>query len=300
MHARKHLIPLLIALPLAAPALAEEASVEIAPQTVVPQRLMDAMGSPDAGGAAVAMTLRATLSHGGEPGEVRWTVFERSGDAVGEMVARGTGASFDAQLAPGEYAAHIELLGTSTVRPFTVTEGGGTGNERTFPLLIGAVSLLAASGGEPLAASEAVEFSIYDTGGEREAIRRGVRPGEAVVLPAGVYRAVVRYGEHNALAGADIRVKPGEVTHATLGVSGAPVRLSLVREAGATAALAAVSWRLFDDGGKPIMDSDEPSPALVLAPGAYTAEALHDGWTGVHRFEVVSGEPLDLKLPAGG
>ena len=298
MHARK-LLPFVpsVALALAALAPAAAETDVPSPAQVVPQRLIETMGGTAAAGPAVDVELIATLSHGGETGPVQWTVLERSSDETGDIVARGQGASLGASLRPGDYVAHIALAGTSIVRTFAVSDQGGPA---PFALEIGGMSLAASSAGEPLGTTDAVEFTIYDTDGERKAIRRGVAPDETVVLPAGVYRAVVRYGEHNALTGADIRVRPGEVTHATLGVSGAPVRLSLVREPGARAALAAVSWRVFDDGGKPIMESDEPSPALVLAPGAYTAEALHDGWTGVHRFEVKSGEPLDLKLPVDG
>lgn len=266
---------------------------------VVPQRLIDTMGEQSVPAAAVRLV--ALMAGGGEASEAtRWRVFERVNDDVGGVVARGTGAAIEASLRPGTYVAHIALAGTSIVRPFSVAAEGGT---VPFELAIGAVSLSASSNGAPLAPSDetsgTIAFSLYDTHGERRAIRRGVAPGERVVLPAGVYRAVVRYGEHNALTGADIRVRPGEVTHATLGVSGAPVRLSLVSQESSDAALAAVSWRVFDSGGKPLMDSDEPAPSLVLAPGRYTAEALHDGWTGVHPFEVVSGKPLDLKLPVG-
>ena len=290
MHARKSLLTVMMgAVAGAAALLAVPAGAE-----VVPQRLIDVMGAP-AAAAAVEVTLSATLSGGGPTGPIEWSVFARSNDAVGALAASGRGETLAAALPPGQYVAHIGIAGTSSVRSFAVTEAGGP---EPFVLAIGAVSLDASSNGMPLDRPDAVAFTIYDTGDGREAIRRDIRPDETVVLPAGVYRAVVRYGDHNALTGADIRVKPGEVTRATLGVSGAPVRLSLVRE-GSTAALAAVHWRVFDDGGKPIMDTDLPSPSLVLAPGAYTAEVLHDGWTGVHRFEVASGTPLDLKLPAG-
>ena len=295
MNARK-----LIAFPLAVsfalvPSI-DSASAQDAPEKIVPQRLVDVMGAEEAG-EPVAISLAVALEGSQASIAPRWTVFRRRHDDVGRVVATGMGATFEAALPPGEYVAHIEVAGTSSVRPFAVTVAGGP---EPFALELGGISMTASSNGSPLVAPGAIDFSLYDTAGERTAIRRDIEPRETVVLPAGVYRAVVRYGEHNALTGADIRVRPGEVTHATLGVGGAPVRLSLVREPGATAALAAVSWRVFDDGGKPIMDSDEPSPTLVLAPGAYTAEALHDGWTGVHRFEVVSGEPLDLKLPVGG
>ena len=283
---------------------------------IVPKRLADAMGAPDAAAAEpVAVRLSAAMVPGGPAPDgaasptLGWTVFARRSDTVGALAASGAGPVLEARLAPGDYVAHVAHAGTSTVHPFTVEaraegdegdeeDGEGEALAIELALDLGAVRLGASTGGEALVTEDVVEFAIHDAEGERRTIRERIAPGETVVLPAGVYRAVVRYGEHNALAGADIRVRPGELTDVTLGVGGAPVRLALVREAGGTVPLAAVSWRVFDPDGKPLLATDEPSPALVLAPGSYTAEVLHEGWTAVHRFDVRAGEPASLRFPA--
>ena len=289
MNARKHLAGGLLVAALGFGIVASASA------QVVPKGLSETMGVPEGPDNPVPIELSVALVSGPAIGDgVEWTVFQRTNDEIGAIAAQGSGGVLATSLPPGNYAAHISFAGTSSVQPFAVTEAGGP---TRFTLGVGGVNLVASSNGAALDTADAIDFTIYDTTGERKPIRRALPPGETIVLPAGVYRAVVRYGEHNALAGADVRVRAGEVTHATLAVSGAPVRLSLVREKGATAALAAVSWRIFDDGGKSIMDTDEPSPELVLAPGAYTAEVLHDGWTGVHPFEVVSGEKLELAFP---
>ena len=279
------------ALPFAAPSAAQE--------TVVPKRLSESMGGAPVAAAPMAVTLQAQVSTGAEPldASLNWTVFKRSGDAVGEIVATHSGGALRAELTPGEYVAHIGFAGAATVKPFTVPADGDAA--RTFDLEFGAMRLRAKSGQRVLREG-AIGFAIHDRDGRRQVIRDGIEPGETVVLPAGTYRAVVRYGDHNAVTGADIRVHPGEVTEAVLGVRGSPVTLALVRSPTADAAVATVTWRVFDSGGKPLLQTDEPTPALVLAPGNYTAEVLHGDWTTVHRFEVGTNAPLDVRVPLEG
>ena len=279
------------ALPFAAPSAAQE--------TVVPKRLSESMGGAPVAAAPMAVTLQAQVSTGAEPldASLNWTVFKRSGDAVGEIVATHSGGALRAELTPGEYVAHIGFAGAATVKPFTVPADGDAA--RTFDLEFGAMRLRAKSGQRVLREG-AIGFAIHDRDGRRQVIRDGIEPGETVVLPAGTYRAVVRYGDHNAVTGADIRVHPGEVTEAVLGVSGAPVTLALVRDPKTPVPIATVNWRVFDNAGKPILQTDATTPSLVLAPGSYTVEALLGEWTTVHTFEVESGEPIDVHVAFDG
>ena len=288
MRSGNPLAPLALVALLAAPAFAQE--------TVVPTRLSEAMGAAETA-EPVVVTLRARLAADAAPlaSGIGWSVFERRGDAVGERVAEGTSGELRARLAPGDYAAHVSVGGASTVLPFTIPPDEAF--ERTFDLDFGAVRLHARAEGLD---GGAIDFAIHDREGRRSAIRAGIEPGTPVVLPAGTYRAVIRYGRHNAVTGADIRVHAGEVTEATLAVKGAPVKLALVRNAASDAAVATVTWRLFDSGGKPLLQTDEPTPSLVLAPGNYTAEVLHGDWTTVHRFAVESNEAVEVRVPLEG
>lgn len=269
-----------------------------AQETVVPKRLSEAMGAV-ASTEPVSVRLQARIAPDAEPlgDAVSWTVFSRTGDSVGEVAARTTGSQLEAELRGGDYVAHIAFGGASTVVPFTVSGEGTT--EQILDLNLGGLRLAARSAGRPIGTGS-ISFAIHDREGDRHAIHENITPGQMVMLPAGTYRAVVRYGEHNAVTGADIRVHAGELTEATLGVKGAPVSLALVRTPRSKAALATSTWRVFDSGGKPLLQTDEPTPSLVLAPGSYTAEVLHGDWTTVHRFEVETNEPLAVRVPLDG
>ena len=284
-------LPVLVALALA------PLTVAAAQENVVPQRLLETMGGSALPTKPTDVALAARLADGAARIEtgLRWTIYAREGDAVGEFVGSHDGGAFEAVLEPGPYVAHVAYAGTTTVARFDVAANGP--NDHDVTLDLGAMRLTARSGKRSLPTDDSVTFAIHEREGDRKPIRHGIAPGETVLLPAGIYRAVVRYGEHNAVTGADIRVHPGEVTEAVLGVQGARVSLALVRRPNAAAAIATVTWRVFDSGGKPLLQTDEPTPSLVLAPGSYTAEVLHGDWTSVHRFEVELNEPLDVRIP---
>ena len=264
---------------------------------VVPNGLIETMGRETADMRPVAVSLVASLGESGSSmaDTIEWSVFERTSDTVGDAVATGSGPTVDLRVSPGSYVAHVALAGTTTVRPFEVASDGDP--TITIPLEIGALRLFAEASGRAMGADEPVSFSLYDTDGDRHLIRSGIVPGSILALPAGLYRAVVRYGDHNALTGADIRVRDGEIIEATLGVRGAKVDLALVRSSASDAAVADVSWRLFDSGGKTLLRTDEPRPGLVLAPGNYTAEVMHGDWTTIHQFEVGTQGPVSVRVP---
>ena len=249
--------------------------------------------------ARESVELVATVTNGGEPIEdgLTWHIFERNGTQAGDLVAARTGGAQTLRLPVGEYVAHVAYGRAAAVSPFTLRAAGA----KLDPIVLnaGAVSL-AAEAGDAAVDADKVTFSIYEVkGDDRRLIQPNVAPGETIRLVRGVYRVVAQYGDINAVGAADVRVRVGEVTEATLGVSGAPVVLKLVREAGG-APVAATSWRVFDKEGKQLFESDEPAPNLILAAGTYTAEAVNGGATVTQNFTVGAGETVevDVTLPS--
>ena len=245
--------------------------------------------------ARESVELTATITNGGDPIEdgLTWHVFERNGTQAGDLVAARTGGAQTLRLPVGEYVAHVAYGRASAVSPFTLRVAGA----KLDPIVLnaGAVSLSAEAGGTPLDA-ENVRFSIYEVDGDRRRlIQPNVPPAETVRLVQGVYRVVAQYGDINAVGAADVRVRVGEVTEATLGVPGAPVTLKLVREGG-SAPVAATSWRVFDGEGKQLFESDEPSPGVVLGAGTYTVEAVNGGSPITESFTVAPGDAVEIAV----
>ena len=247
--------------------------------------------------ARESVELVATVTNGGDPVQegLTWHVFERNGTQAGDLVAARTGGTQTLRLPVGEYVAHVAYGRASAVSPFTLRVAGA----KLDPIVLnaGAISLAAEAGGVAIDPSE-VRFSIYEVDGDRRRlIQPNVGSDETIRLVRGVYRVVAEYGDINAVGAADVRVRVGEVTEATLGVPGAPVVLKLVRETGG-APIAATAWRLFDENGKQLFESDEPSPEVVLAAGSYTAEAVNGGSPIESRFTVEAGEGTDVEVIA--
>lgn len=288
-------------LPIAAGLAAVVSAAVAAEPAPVPLGLQQAMpGGTSAGDAEVAqgsVTLAAVIRNGEEPlGEgLAWHVFERDGTAAGELVAVRRGGSQNLRLKTGDYVAHVAYGRASAVTTFTVGAEGAD----LDPVVLdaGGVKLLAEAGGRPIENADEVRFSIYEVDGdERRLILPDVPANETVRVARGLYRVVAQYGPLNAVAGADIRVRSGEVTEATLGVPGAEITLNLVGRNGG-APLASTAWRVFDSDGKPLFESDEPAPSMILAAGTYTTEALHAGRTVTHAFDVTAGNDATVAVP---
>ena len=249
----------------------------------------------DANVARESVELTATITNGGEPIEdgLTWHVFERNGTQAGDLVAARTGGAQTLRLPVGEYVVHVAYGRASAVSPFTLRVAGA----KLDPIVLnaGGITLAAEAGGEPIG-SDDVRFSIYEVDGERRRlIQPNVSVDETVQLVRGVYRVVAQYGDINAVGAADVRVRVGEVTEATLGVPGAPVVLKLVRE-GSTNPIAATSWRVFDGEGKQLFESEDPAPELVLAAGTYTAEAVNGGSPVTESFTVNPGQVNEVAI----
>lgn len=295
MNKRNHLLAALLFSVGASAASAQEESVPVPFGLMRGMPAADDVVSRDPNVARESVELVATVTNGGDPIEdgLTWHVFERNGNQAGDLVAARTGGPQTLRLPVGEYVTHVAYGRASAVSPFTLRIAGA----KLDPIVLnaGAVSLTAEAGGTPIE-GEDVRFSIYEVNGDqRRLIQPDVPSAETVRLVQGVYRIVAQYGDINAVGAADVRVRVGEVTEATLGVPGAPVTLKLVREGSATP-IAATSWRVFDGEGKQLFDSDEPSPQLVLGAGTYTVEAVNGGSPITERFTVAAGPPVEVAV----
>ncbi len=232
-----------------------------------------------------------------------WRVF---GSAPGEdgklpliAAAQGGGAAFD--LPSGNYLVHATFGRAGATKKVTLS--GETASEE-FVLQAGGLELTATTKGDPISKKD-LRFSIYeleqDEDGNRKLIALNVAADKVVRLNAGTYHVLSRYGTINATVRADLQVKAGEVTKATLQHRGARVGLRLVSKFGGDP-IANTAWAIFTQDGEKVFESTNIAPTVILAEGNYEAAVRHGEDTVRRGFKVVSGENIrvEILLKRGG
>ena len=122
-------------------------------------------------------------------------------------------------------------------------------------------------------------------------------PGAIIRLGAGAYHVVSQFGDANSTVRADLQVKPGKLTQATIRHDAAPITLKLVNQAGGEA-LANTAWSVLSPGGDVIKESYGAFPTHILAAGEYTVIARHEGKLFNKDFSVEPGRSKEVELVA--
>lgn len=255
------------------------------------------------GGAGPAMpeaqvVLQARLAKDAGPLEegVLWRVFAAEPDQDGNLplVATAEGGTASLLLDPGSYFVHAGFGRAGATKRLTV---GNVPVTEVLVLDAGALRLGAVVGDDQPLAADKVKFEVsqQEGGGTRTIILSDAEPGVALRLDAGTYHVVSRYGTLNAVIRADIEVRPGKLTDATLRHKAAEATLKLVAEPGGEA-LANTAWAVLTRGGDTIHETVGAFPRMVLAEGGYTAVARHKGRVYARDFEIVNGLDRDIEV----
>lgn len=250
-----------------------------------------------------SLTLDATLTDGGPavPSGVVWRIFrdaaadetEAGGGLTMTATAEGGTATFD--LAPGAYYIHAGYGRSGVTARVDVAERD---EKRTLVLSAGGLKLQALSGERPIR-PDRLHFNVYEhkpgKDGRRKLVAINVEPDRLVRLNAGTYHVLSKYGRVNATVRADLVVREGEVTTATLQHRGAPVSFRLVSEIGGSP-IASTAWTVFTAQGRKVWSSRSASPGTVLAEGDYEAVAVNGNRRLRHEFKVVAGDTLMIEV----
>lgn len=229
---------------------------------------------------------------------VEWRIFDTRPSTDGDInelaFASGGAKSFD--MAPGEYIVHVAYGHATVARRITV---GANKAAEDFTLNAGGLKLSATTSGSLGANKRMLTFEIYeqevrDTGG-RKLVAKNVLADEIVALPAGTYHVVSRYGKLNASVRADLRVRPGKLTEATLQHRAALMSFRLVRTSGGDA-VADTAWSILTENGEVIQESNSTFPRMVLAEGNYTAIARHNETIFSQDFRVRAGFNSEVEV----
>ncbi len=246
------------------------------------------------------VVLEARLIADGDliPSGISWRVFGQQEGPDGKLplVAQATGGAVTVSLKPGDYFLHAAFGRAGATQRLYVRPGDGP---HDVVLNAGGLRLHAVVGKDRPLAPNQVVFDIFasdeDETGERTLVAPNAGAEQITRLNAGTYHVVSRYGDTNSVVRADIQVRPGELTDATLFHEAARVTLKLVSARGGEA-LANTAWSVSTSAGDPVFNSVGAFPSVILAAGEYTAVAKLNGQTYQSKFNVEADVNRDIEV----
>lgn len=257
---------------------------------------------PDSTANAVPVRFMARLTDDGPTLErdVIWTVYSLNDSDVDndDLALNAQGGTLDSALPPGSYIVHVSYGLATLSRPLTISSQGIV---ESFTLRAGGMSLRGAISADDYLPDELVSFQVFADGVDGDegdtAIIRDVDERTVLVVPAGRYLVVSRYGDENSTVRAQIDVEAGQLTEAVMFHNAAQITLKLVNEPNGEA-LPGTSWSVLNPGGDVVSEFIGAFPTMVLTEGEYTIIARHDGQVFSRDFAVVAGVNRDEELVA--
>lgn len=282
---------LLLAVPPLWPAQARAQSFPLSPPSI---------GTPREHGGVefgTSVKLAATLSDNSPllTKDVIWRVYsERADEQQGlTLVTQTNDAQPQLRLPPGVYVINAAFGRATVTRRLQINN---MPIQDRFVLNAGGLTLAGKVGSVEIPEQKLAASIFTGPGDGGTLVLENVKAGEVVRLPAGDYHIVSRYGDANALLAADIAVKAGVVTEATMNHKAAQVVLKLVNEQGGEA-LANTTWSVLTPGGDTVKEVIGAFPSLILQQGEYTAIARNEGRAFTTSFTVEAGKDIELELP---
>jgi hypothetical protein len=231
---------------------------------------------------------------------LHWRVFADQPEASGAfaLVAESRDPAPVFGLRPGGYIIHLAF---GTYAQARRVEIGNTAFRDTVILNAGAVRLVGKVGERDIRNAR-LSFDIFAgglfEGGEPRLVMRQAPAGDLIALAEGTYHVVSVYGDANATIRADIRIRAGQVTDATIHHRAANVSLRLVQGREGGDPIGNAAWTVLTPGGDVIKESIGAFPNMVLQEGEYLAIARHEGRVFNKRFQVEAGKDQQIEVVA--
>ncbi len=230
---------------------------------------------------------------------VKWYIYHATPDNTGkyEQAGKYNKANPTILLPSGEY------LVTATYGQAYLTQkvmvNAQKKNEQVFVINAGGLSVTS-SFTSPLRVQQSrIRLQLYsgdtDQFGNRTLILKVLPRNKTVVLNAGIYHIVSRYGDVNAIVKGDVTVEAGKVTKAVLSHNAGHVTLKLVAKIGGEA-LPDTQWKLVSSVGEVIKTAVGAIPSFLLKSGEYAIQASRDGVTFEKKFTLESGQSLQIEV----
>ena len=226
-----------------------------------------------------------------------WRVFSDRADSNGKLplVATAKGGTASFTLNAGTYLVHAAFGRAGGSKRVIVDSSGAS---ESFVLQAGGLQLTATSDEQAIPPKD-LRFSIYeleqDEKGERKLIALNVAANKIIQLHEGTYHVLSRYGTINATVRADLEVKAGKVTRASLQHRGAAISLRLVSRSGGDP-VANTAWDVFTEDGEKVFSSRSIAPSLILAEGTYEAAVQNGDNTFRRTFSITPGQNTRIEI----
>lgn len=217
---------------------------------------------------------------------IAWTITTSTGETVYSVNA----PSADAAVPPGDYMIDIRYGASHYQKGLTLLEGNHLAV--SFVLNVGGIRVLPRIKDLGLPAAPSLS-RVFVLGGINagELVAQSSVPGEIIRVPAGSYRVESRFESGNALAVADVKVKPGLMSAVEIDHAAGLARLSFVG-----APDAEVSWSIATTSGENLVAATGLATGVVLKPGSYVASATAGGEVMTATFAIAAGEERDIIL----
>jgi len=202
------------------------------------------------------------------------------------------------ELGPGDYVVRASYGYASASKIVTIEETKLT--VATFILNVGGLRVMPALAALDAPEGTPVEQSVFaetETKDAAKPVARVTKPGSTLLLNAGQYRLMSKFGKANAVVTTRIDIKPGRLTEVEINHKAGIVRFNLIdKDSGEPVGKA--MWQLVDGKGKLVTETDGPAPQHILAPGSYTITARHGAKSYSSAFDVSAGEIKAVKINA--
>ena len=238
------------------------------------------------GNEGLELTARLSENGGLIERDISWTLR----DAQGSVVYHDTKSLAAIAVPPGDYTVEAHYGSASFSQNLTLLEANRL--IVSFVLDVGGIRVLPRVQGLGLAPMQ-TQSLVYALSGHNKGklITISKMPGEILRVEAGDYRIESRFASGNAVAVADVRVKPGVMSAVEIDHAAGLARLSYVG-----APNAGVSWLVTNEKGETLPVIDGQSASVVLKPGTYVARAQIGVEFLSANFDISVGQEREILL----
>ena len=262
------------ALAIEAPGIQDKVAHDIAIEIVKP------------GTEGLEFTARLSESGGLIERDIAWTLR----DAQGTVVYDKNTELAHIAVPPGEYTVQALYGSASFSQNLTLLQGNRL--IVSFVLDVGGIRVLTRLKGLGLAPTQSQSLVYALSGFDKgKLIIISKMPGEILRVKAGDYRIESRFNTGNAVAVADVHVKPGVMSAVEIDHAAGLARLSYVGAPDAN-----VSWLVINDRGEALPTISGLSANVVLKPGTYVAKAQIGDEFLTASFDISAGQQRDILL----
>jgi hypothetical protein len=238
------------------------------------------------GDEGLELTARLSESSGLIEREIFWTLR----DAQGTVVYDKSTDLAAIVVPPGDYSVQALYGSASFSQSLTLLEANRL--IVSFVLDVGGIRILPRVKGLGLAPTQTQSFVYALSGPDRgKLVTISKMPGEILRVKAGDYRIESRFAAGNAVAVADVHVKPGVMSAVEIDHAAGLARLSYVGAPDAD-----VSWLVANEKGEALPAIAGLSANVVLKPGAYVAKAQVGNELLTASFDILAGQQRDILL----